>query len=150
MIGAFDFAYKSHWLIVRGNVDYGHLNDAVLISQHNMNQTTMTGNPYPHTAVGESAWDAAIEAGINALAWSKTKQKLFIFGRYDHYDSFVPGGVMADIGWCERQVVSGGLNYSPIPEVTLKAEGGIRLFDSQYNNEPFFALGITWTGFFKN
>ncbi len=150
LIGAFDFAYKSHWLIVRGNVDYGHLNDAVLISQHNMNQTTMTGNPYPHTAVGESAWDAAIEAGINALAWSKTKQKLFIFGRYDHYDSFVPGGVMTDIGWCERQVVSGGLNYSPIPEVTLKAEGGIRLFDSQYNNEPFFALGITWTGFFKN
>lgn len=43
LIGAFDFAYKDRYVIVRGNVDYGHLSDAVLISQHNMNQTTMTG-----------------------------------------------------------------------------------------------------------
>ena len=150
LIGCFDFAYKNRWLTVRGNMDYGHLGDASLISTRNKNQTTMTGNPYPHTAVGESAWDAAIEAGVNVLAWSKTTAKLYLFGRYDHYDSFVPAEGWTDVEWAERQVVSAGVNYYPLPEIAIKAEGGVRLLASQYNNEPYFALGITWAGFFKN
>ena len=141
---------RNRWLTVRGNVDYGHLGDASLISTRNKNQTTMTGNPYPHSAVGESAWDAAIEAGVNVLAWSKTTAKLYLFGRYDHYDSFVPAEGWTDVEWAERQVVSGGVNYYPLPEIAIKAEGGIRLLPSQYNKEPYFALGITWAGFFKN
>ncbi len=149
LIGCFDFAYKNRWLTVRGNMDYGHLGDASLISTRNKNQTTMTGNPYPHTAVGESAWDAAIEAGVNVLAWSKTTAKLYLFGRYDHYDSFVPAEGWTDVEWAERQVVSAGVNYYPLPEIAIKAEGGVRLLASQYNNEPYFALGITWAGFFK-
>ncbi|MBQ2229116.1 MAG: hypothetical protein II424_01755 [Bacteroidales bacterium] len=149
LIGCFDFAYKNRWLTVRGNVDYGHLGDASLISTRNKNQTTMTGNPYPHTAVGESAWDASLEAGVNLLAWSKTTAKLYLFGRYDHYDSFVPAEGWTDVEWAERQVVSAGVNYYPLPEIAIKAEGGIRLLSSQYNNEPYFALGITWAGFFK-
>ena len=40
-------------------------------------------------------------------------------------------------------------DYYPLPEIAIKAEGGIRLLPSQYNNEPYFALGITWAGFFK-
>ena len=149
-IGAFDFAYRNNWLTVRGNVDYGHLSDAAAISARNKNQTTMTGNPYPHTTVGEAAWDAAIEAGVNTLAWSPTKQKLYVFGRCDSYDSYIPAGSMVDIPWCARTVVSGGLNWCPIPEVAVKAEGGVRLLGSQYNNEPFVAVGVTWTGFFIN
>lgn len=150
LIGCFDFAYKNRWLTVRGNMDYGHLGDASLISTRNKNQTTMTGNPYPHTAVGESAWDASLEAGVNVLAWSKTTAKLYLFGRYDHYDSFVPAEGWTDVEWAERQVVSAGVNYYPLPEIAIKAEGGVRLLASQYNNEPYFALGITWAGFFKN
>ena len=150
VIGCFDFAYKNRWLTMRGNVDYGHLGDANLISTRNKNQTTMTGNPYPHTAVGESAWDASVEAGINLLAWNKTTAKLYLFGRYDHYDSFVPADGWADVEWAERQVVSAGVNYYPLPEIAIKAEGGVRLLSSQYNNEPYFAVGITWAGFFGN
>lgn len=149
LIGCFDFAYKNRWLTVRGNMDYGHLGDASLISTRNKNQTTMTGNPYPHTFVGQAAWDAAVEAGVNALAWSNTKQKLYLFGRYDQYDSYVPAEGWTDVEWAERQVVSGGVNYYPLPEIAIKAEGGVRLLASQYNNEPYFALGITWAGFFK-
>jgi len=148
LIGCFDFAYKNRWLTVRGNVDYGHLGDASLISTRNKNQTTMTGNPYPHSAVGESAWDASLEAGVNLLAWSKTTAKLYLFGRYDHYDSFVPAEGWTDVEWAERQVVSAGVNFYPLPEIAIKAEGGVRLLSSQYNNEPYFALGITWAGFF--
>lgn len=153
LVGAFDFAYRNCWLTLRGNLDYGHLGDAALISSRNKNQTTMSGNPYPHTTVGESAYDASIEAGVNLLAWCYERAKnrrLYLFARYDHYDSFVPAKGLNDVEWAERQYVSAGLNYYPIPEIAIKAEGGVRMLDSQYNNEPFFALGITWTGFFKH
>ena len=150
LIGSLDFAYKTSLLVVRGNVDYGYLGDALAISTHNKNQTTMTGNPYPHTTVGQAAWDAAIEAGVNLLEWSHCNSRLYLFGRYDHYDSFVPSEGQTDVGWCERQVVSGGVNYCPISEVAIKAEAGVRLLSDQYNNEPFVALGVTWTGFFKH
>lgn len=150
LVGAFDFAYSNRWLTLRGNMDYGTLGDASLISTHNKNQTTMTGNPYPHTAVGAEAWAAGIEAGINVLAASHTDKQLVLFAHYERYDSYVPADGWTDIGWCERQVVSAGVNYSPLPEITLKAEAGVRLLAEQYNNEPFAAIGITWTGFFKN
>lgn len=150
IIGAFDFAYRNRWLTVRGNADYGHLGDAALISSRNKNQTTMTGNPYPHTTVGEFAWDAGIEAGVNLLAWGNSRGKLYLFGRYDHYDSFVPAEGLADVEWAERQCVSAGINYCPLPEIAIKAEGGVRLLASQFNSEPFVAVGVTWTGFFKN
>lgn len=150
-IGCFDFAYRNRHVVVRGNVDYGHLSDAAAISARNKNQTTMTGNPYPHTFVGEAAWDASIEAGVDLLSfaqWRRSHGKLYLFARYDQYDSYVPAEGLTDIGWCSRQVVSGGVNYYPLPQVALKAEGGVRLLGEQYNNEPFFALGVTWTGFF--
>ena len=150
IIGAFDFAYRNRWLTVRGNADYGHLCDAALISSRNKNQTTMTGNPYPHTTVGEVAWDAGIEAGVNLLAWGNSRGKLYLFGRYDHYDSFVPAEGLTDVEWAERQCVSAGINYCPLPEIAIKAEGGVRLLASQFNSEPFVAVGVTWTGFFKN
>lgn len=149
MIGCFDFAFKNRIFMVRGNIDYGYLGDASLISTRNKNQTTMTGNPYPHTAVGQSAYDFSHEVGINLLAWSHTSAKLYFFGRYDHYDSFVPADGWTDIEWAERQVVSAGVNYYPLPEIAIKAEGGVRLLASQYNNEPYFAIGITWAGFFE-
>lgn len=150
VIGAFDFAFRNRWLTMRGNFDYGYLGDAALISSRNKNQTTMTGNPYPHTPVGERAWDASIEAGINLLSWSNSRQKLYLFGRYDHYDSFVPADGYTDVAWAERQLLSCGINYVPIPEIVIKAEGGLRMLDSQYNNEPWVAVAVTWTGFFKH
>ena len=149
LIGCFDFAFKNRIFMVRGNIDYGYLGDASLISTRNKNQTTMTGNPYPHTAVGQSAYDFSHEVGINLLAWSHTTAKLYLFGRYDHYDSFVPAEGWADVEWAERQVVSAGINYYPLNEIAIKAEGGVRLLASQYNNEPFFAIGVTWAGMFR-
>ena len=153
LIGAFDFAYRNRWLTVRGNFDYGYLGDASLISTRNKNQTTMTGNPYPHSPVGERAWDASAEAGVDLLAFCSRPvdgKRLILFGRYDHYDSFVPAGGWTDIGWTEKQVVAAGINYYPLPQIAVKAEAGIRLLQQQYNNEPYVAVGITWCGFFKH
>ena len=152
VIGAFDFAYRDRFVTVRGNADYGYLGDAGLISTRNKNQTTMTGNPYPHTAVGRNAWDASVEAGVNLLAWSKSRigdPRLYLFGRYDRYDSFVPAAGFSDTPWAERQVVTAGVNYYPLPQIALKAEAGMRILKAQYNKEPYVAVGITWCGFFK-
>ena len=153
LIGAFDFAYINRWLTVRGNMDYGYLSDASLISTRNKNQTTMTGNPYPHTPVGEQAWDASLEAGVDLFAladWRTGGRRFYLFGRYDHYDSFVPASGWTDIEWAERQILSAGVNYYPIPQIAIKAEAGIRLLKEQYNNEPYAVVGVTWCGFFKH
>ena len=113
----------------------------------------MTGNPYPHAPVGERAWDASLEAGIDLFAlaeWRTGVRRLFLFGRYDHYDSFVPANGWTDIEWAERQVLAAGINYYPLPQIAVKAEAGVRLLKAQYNNEPYAAVGITWCGFFKH
>lgn len=149
MIGAFDFAFKNRYFLVRGNIDYGYLGDAALISTRNKNQTTMTGNPYQHTAVGRNAYDISHEVGLNLLSWSVTDRRLYLFGRFDRYDSYVPAEGFADIERTGRTVYTLGLNYYPLPEIALKAEWGLRQLKSQYNPEPWVAVGVTWCGMFN-
>lgn len=152
-IAAFDLSFRNRWLTIRANADYGALSDADSISRFNKNQTTMTGNPYSHTEVGAAAWAAGIEAGVDVLALAshgRSLRRLVLFAHYEHYDSYIPFSGMVDKLWCERQLAAAGLNYFPVPEVALKAEAGVRLLDSQYNNEPYIAVGITWTGYFKH
>ncbi|MBR1849900.1 MAG: hypothetical protein IJ789_00850 [Bacteroidales bacterium] len=149
-IATFDFAYRSNLLIVRGNADYGYLSDAATIGPRNQNQNHSSASPYPHTLVGEKALALGLEGGVNLLGSRLDGKRLFLFGRYDHYDSFIPAEGQANVGWAERSLVSAGVNYMPLPEVIVKAECGVRLLSEQYNNEPYVALGITWTGFFKH
>ena len=77
------------------------------------------------------------------------RHKLYLFARYEYYDSYIPGHNMIDYAWTDRHCVSDGLNYSPIKEIVIKAEAGVRLLKSQYNQEPWCALGITWAGMFS-
>ena len=44
-------------------------------------------------------------------------------------------------------MISAGVNYYPLKHIAVKAEAGVRKFNGNYNDEPFFALGITWTDF---
>lgn len=151
-IGAIDFDYRYGGLVVRGNADYGHLDEADIISTYNKNLSHATGSPFPRSLVGEAAYAFGLEAGYDLLqlfAPQKSSRRLYIFGRYDRYDSYLPAGVRSKIGWTERQCVSGGINYRPIAPIIIKAEGGVRLMDQQYNSEPWFAMGITWTGMFE-
>ena len=149
LIGAFDFAYRNSFLLLRGNADYGYLSDASLISTRNKNQTTMTGNPYQHTPVGRNAYDFAGEAGLNLLAWSLTDQRLYLFARFDRYNSYVPAEGFNDIEWTGRTVYTAGVNWCPLPEIAVKAEYGYRQLKPQYNPEPWVAVGVTWCGMFS-
>lgn len=151
-IGAFDFCYDDHNLIMRGNFDYGHLTDSKLITQYNM--AMRKDSPSPQQAVASDAIAMGIEAGYNFLPLLKADcrhdNSLYVFGRYEYYDSMykTEGGVQ-DYKWCGRQRVAVGLNYRPMKSIVVKGEYSIGLLDKQYNNEPSISLGIAYTGLFN-
>lgn len=151
-IGAFDFAYDAHNWIVRGNFDYGHLEDSQLITQYNMSMRK--DSPSPKQAIASNALAAGIEAGYNLFSrisqMKDTDQKLYIFGRYDYYDSmFKTAKGISDYDWCGRQRIAGGINYFPIKDIVIKGEYSIGLLKKGYNNEPSLSLSVAYSGFFK-
>ena len=149
-IGAFDFKCSYGGFLARGNFDYGHLDQADAISVFNRRLSNSNGSPYPHTEVGESAIAAGLEVGYDIFHTTKlNKMKLVVFGRADYYDSYNPPYGFNDYQWSERLCFSGGINYAPIPQIVVKAEGGVRTLNTQYNNEPWFAVGITWAAMFN-
>jgi hypothetical protein len=149
-IGAFDFRCEYGGFLMRGNADYGYLDEAGTISSINRRLSNSSGSPYPHTEVGKTAMAAGLEAGYDIFHTTKlNKMKLIPFVRADYYDSYNPPETFNDYQWTERLCFTGGINYSPIPQIVVKAEGGIRMLHQQYNNEPWFALGITWAAMFK-
>ena len=89
-IAAFDFDYKGHNWIARGNIDYGHLGDAATISKYNREQSSTS--PYKRTHVGKNAVAGGIEAGYNVFSQIRklreSGDKLYVFGRYEYYDSY--------------------------------------------------------------
>ena len=153
LIGAFDFKCDYGPFLMRGNFDYGYLNEAGTISSFNRRLSNSTGSPYPHTEVGQSALAAGFEAGYDCFGNSSnprlSKMKFITFARADYYDSYNPPATYNDYLWTERLCFSAGIDYAPIPQIVIKAEGGIRLFHHQYNNEPWFALGVTWAALFS-
>lgn len=166
-IGAFDFAYKDYGLIVRGNFTYGHLSDAAAITQYNISMRK--GSVSSKQWVASDALAAGIEAGYDVLdrcAQSKKtaalkEQKLYIFARYDYYDSmFRYDNKPTDMyAWCGRHRAAVGINYFPIRQIGVKAEfsygilkPGTREDGTRgkiYNDEPQIAVGIVYAGFYE-
>lgn len=142
-IGAFDFLARYGGLTIRGNADYGYLADAYKISSYNSSLDNSASSPYMHTMVGEQAYALGCEVGYSFGC------KVTPFVRIDAYDSYVPAANQTDYQWTTRKCYAVGLNYRPIPEIIVKAEAGYRDFSQQYNDEPWFALGVTYAGFFN-
>lgn len=151
-IGSMDFRYQSHDVAVRGAATYGHLGNSKEITS--INKTLGNNSVSPQTAVASSAIAVGIEAGYNIFAPMRDTrvrdQKLFVFGRYDYYDSMLStvSGVVDNPCW-SRQKITAGINYQPIAPITIKAEWSNRLFSSAYNNEPQLSLGVTYMGLFN-
>jgi len=150
-IGAVDFMYNAYNWIVRGNFDYGHLSNSAEISYQNKNLSAYS--PSSRTNIGSDAIATAIEAGYNIFSqlpkMKQKGQKLYLFGRYDYYDTMfkTAGGLLDEECW-GRQRVAIGFNYYPIKQIVVKAEYSDRLFKSQYNNEKTLSIGIAYAGFF--
>lgn len=150
-IGAVDFLYNDHNIIARGNFDYGHLSNSLEITSANM--STRADSPSPKTNIGEAAIAMGIEAGFNIFSQvarlHADGQRLYLFGRYDYYDSMHKTVKnMTDEKMWQRQKVTAGINYYPIPQIVIKGEYSYRILSSQYNNEPTVSLGICYSGLF--
>lgn len=150
-IGSFDFAVdRSSW-IVRGYADYGHLSDAAHISAFNRGMPQ--ASPSAHEYVASDAYAIGIEAGFDLFSLSRKlsgkEQKLYVFGRYDSYDSmYKTENNTLSYDWCGRQRLAAGLNYKPMRDIVIKGEYAIGLPGSRYNNEPSISIGIAYAGFF--
>lgn len=147
-LGVFDFTYNAHNWIARGSVDYGYVSDAQTISSIKANQSSGT-SPYRKTAFGSHAVAVSVEAGYDVFSQisklRRAKQKLYVFGHYEYYDSYVHSGTN---GYTNKKIVAAGLNYCPVPQVAVKAEYNHRFLKSRYNDEPAINIGVAYEGFF--
>lgn len=152
LLGAFDFCYNDHNFIMRGNVDYGHLFESELITKFNMSMRN--DSPSSKQAVGSDAIAAGIEAGYDFFGLNKKLhqkgQQFVLFGRYEYYDSmFRTQGTVVASEWCGRHRWAVGVNYRPMRDIVVKAEYGMGILASQYNNEPYISVGIAYAGLFN-
>ena len=128
---------------------YGHLSDSERITAYN--KKMRNDSPSPKTNVASDAVSAAVEVGYNIFSPLKVKnQKLYVFGRYDYYDSMLKtaDGILR-YDWCGRSRIAAGVNYYPIKQIVVKGEYSIGMMKKPYNNEPSISLGIAYAGFFK-
>lgn len=150
-IGAIDFTFNRYNWIVRGNADYGYLSNASTISKIKRNLTSNNA-PYKKTPVGKNAVAVGIEAGYDVFSQigklREDNQKLYLFGRYEYYNSYIPAKDQAKYEYTGKNRMAFGVNYYPIPQIAVKAEYSKRFFKSQYNNEPSVSLGVAYQGFF--
>ena len=163
-IGSFDFAYKGYGLVLRGSATYGHLSDAAAITQYNI--AMRKGSVSSKQWVASDALAAGIEIGYDFFSLSRessavSRQNFYLFGRYDYYDSmFRYDNKPTDMyPWCGRHRAAVGINYFPIRQIGVKAEfsygilkQGTRADGTRgklYNDEPQFAVGIVYAGFYQ-
>jgi hypothetical protein len=150
-IGALDAVYNRHHILARTNILYGHLGDSYTISR--VNKKMPSASPSPRTDVASDVMSWYVEAGYDVLAFFPARtyknDKLYVYGHYGYYNSmFKTVENITPKRWCEKIIISGGLNYYPIREVAVKADYSLRRFKAPYNNEPTFSLGIVYSGLF--
>jgi len=148
-IASFDFCYQGSRFTARGNADWGYVGDAATISTIKRNLTSNNA-PYKKTPVGQNAFAAGLEAGYDILPWlsARTDNKLYLFGRYEYYDAYIPAADQQDYTYTDKHRIAVGLNWLPIPQIAVKAEYSHRFLKEQYNPEPSVSLGIAYAGFF--
>ena len=151
-VGAFDFNYKGHNWIVRGQADYGYLGDAEQLKY--VYNRLNSKSPFHHSAyVSKNAYAVGIEAGYDVFSQIASlrgqHKQLYVFGRYEQYDPYASNvkGISYNYTAVKRMAV--GLNYYPLKQVVLKAEFSKRFLKTIYNDEPSINFGVAYEGFFK-
>jgi hypothetical protein len=150
-IGAFDFTYKAHNWIVRGQADYGYLGDAEQLKY--VYNRLNSKSPYKHSAfVSKNAYAVGIEAGYDVFSqipqMREDNQKLYVFGRYEAYNPYASNTKGTAYDYTAVKRMAFGVNYHPVPQVVVKAEYSKRFLKSIYNDEPSFNIGVAYEGFF--
>lgn len=150
-IASVDFKYADHAWLARGFFDWGHLSDAAHISKFNIAMSKNSTSK--RQEVASDALAAGVEAGYDIFSliprMRADRQKFYVFGRYDYYDSMAKMEEGTPLKWCGRHKISAGVNWYPIPQIVVKGEYTYGILDKNYNNEPAINLGIAYSGWFK-
>lgn len=151
-IGSFDFTFNRFNWIARGQVDYGYLSDTPMLNAAKTNMPKTS--PYNKQSVGKNAIAVGIEAGYDVFSQieklRKDEQKLYVFGRYEYYNSYIREASQAQAtnNYTKKNRFVGGVNYYPVKQIAIKAEYSYRRFSAPINNEPSINIGIAYEGFF--
>lgn len=131
---------------LRAMVLYGNLQNSDKISEANRNLPNALN--VKRTPVAKNALGYYAEVAYNILPFfikNNSNKKLFMFGRYDFYDTMheTTGGVLDNPRW-ERSVITAGVNYFITPDISLKSHYQINTLglNSSENKEKTFLLGI--------
>lgn len=147
---SFDFCYNDHNVIARGFADWGHLTDSSFITSFNKRMPKTS--PSKHQSVASDAVAAGVEAGYNIFSLMDSpkvlKQKFYVFGRYDYYDSMAKMESGNSLSWTHRSKITAGFNWMPVKQVIVKGEYNIGILDSKYSKEPAIAFGVAYSGWF--
>ncbi|MDR0728680.1 MAG: hypothetical protein LBF19_00950 [Prevotellaceae bacterium] len=151
-IGSLDAVYDDHHVLARANVVYGNLGGSKDISA--VNKRFPSASPSPRTDVASDALSYYVEAGYDVLSFFGSRRhednRLYVYGHYGYYDSmYRTAEGIADKAWCERTIVSAGINYFPMKGLVIKAEYLLRKLAAGYNDEPMISLGVGYSGFFN-
>ena len=151
-IGSIDFTLNRWNWIVRGQADYGYASDAAAISTIKRTRARVSNSPYSSLPFAKNAYAVGIEAGYDVFSQidrlRQDNQKLYVFGRYEKYNSYIPTSLQQKYDFTEKTRFVGGVNYYPVPQIAIKAEYSYRKLKSQYNDEPSLSLGVAYQGFF--
>lgn len=131
----------------RAMILYGNLQNSDKLTAANKklsNNLNVKRTPVAKNALGYYA-----ELGYNIFAFYKTSttKKLFLFGRYDYYDSMYKtiGNVFNNPRW-ERSVITVGANYLIHPNINLKGHYAVNTLGlASENKEKTFLLGMGFT-----
>lgn len=118
----------------------GHVQNSEALSTANRNLSNNLN--VKRTPVGKIAGGAYAELGYDllALAPKEKKQRFFLFGRAEWYDSMLDTeGTVSDNPRYQRQVYTAGLNYFPIPAIVLKTHYAWRILGSGEQENTFSA-----------
>ena len=124
-IGAIDFTYNNYNWIVRGQADYGYLSDAKQLKYFTNRLNGLS--PFHHSAfVSKNAFAYEIEAGYNVFSQieklRQDNQKLYLFGRYEHYNPYASKTKNTSYDYTNVQRMAVCINYYPVKQIVVKAE----------------------------
>ena len=151
-LGSVDMTLKRWNWIVRGQADYGYVGETDKLNTIKDAKAHASNSPVKSAMIGKNAISVGLEAGYNVFSQieklRRTNQKLYVFGRFEYYDSYIPTGNKEMFDYTNVHRVAVGVNYHPLPQIVIKADYSTRLLKSTYNNEPSLNLGVAYEGFF--
>lgn len=123
---------------------YGHLQNAEAVTNANRNLSNNLNVKRTPVATSTLGWSVELGFEVFDVLRRHPDGELIVFGRYDFYDSMhrTEGQVVDNPRW-QRNAITFGLNYQPVPQIILKTQYSIEKLGIPTNQfQRTFSLGL--------